>query len=46
MPKTSDVGFTVVDKGDYTKRSKVTIKAFLGPKANGEVTGRIYGLVR
>jgi hypothetical protein len=46
VPKSGDVGFVVVDKGDYTKRSKVTLRAFANPKAAGEVTGRIYGLVR
>ncbi len=45
-PKANAVGFTVVDKGDYTKRGKVKVRAFAAPHADSEVTGRIYGLVR
>lgn len=42
----SDVGFVVTDKGSYAGRKKVTVRAFANPKASGEVSGRIYGLVR
>jgi hypothetical protein len=46
VPKTSDVGFAVADKGSYVGRTKVRVRAFANPKADDEVTGRIYGLVR
>jgi hypothetical protein len=46
VPKTGDVGFAVVDKGSYVGRTKVKVRSFANPKAAGEVTGRIYGLVR
>ncbi len=40
------VGFAVVDKGDYTGRTKVSVRAFKDRNVAGEVTGRIYGLAR
>ena len=46
VPSSSDVGFAVVDKRSYVGHTKVTLRAFGNPKAAGEVTGRIYGLVR
>jgi hypothetical protein len=42
----ADVGFIVLDKGDYAGRTKVTIRAYANPKAGGRVEGRIYGLAR
>jgi hypothetical protein len=42
----SDVGFVVVDKGSYVGKTKVTVRAYANPSADGEVTGRIYGLAR
>jgi hypothetical protein len=45
-PKSSDVGFVVVDKGSYVGRTKVKVRSFANPNADGEVSGRIYGLVR
>lgn len=42
----SNVGFVVTGTGDYAGRTKVTVRAYTNPKATGEVTGRIYGLVR
>lgn len=46
VPKTSDVGIAVVGKGNYVRRTKVTLRAFLDQSATGERTSRIYGLVR
>ena len=46
VPQAGDVGFAVTDQGNYAGRTKVTVRAFANPKAGGEVTGRIYGLVR
>jgi hypothetical protein len=46
VPGSSDVGFAVVDKGSYVGHTKVNVRAFGNPRAAGEVTGRIYGLVR
>ncbi|HUR85602.1 MAG TPA: hypothetical protein VMY78_09670 [Solirubrobacteraceae bacterium] len=45
-PRSNSIGFSVVDKGDYSKRGKVRVRAFAAPHADSEVTGRIYGLVR
>ena len=45
-PKTRDVGFRVLTRGDYAGRTKVKVQAFLKPNADGEQTSRIYGLVR
>jgi hypothetical protein len=42
----ADVGFVVVDKGTYVGRTKVRVRAFADPNAEGRVDGRIYGLVR
>ena len=42
----SDVGFIVLDRGDYAGRTKVTIRAYANPEADGRVEGRIYGLAR
>jgi hypothetical protein len=42
----ADVGFIVLDKGNYAGRKKVRIRAYANPKADGRVEGRIYGLVR
>jgi hypothetical protein len=42
----SNVGFVVTDRGSYVGRKKVTVRAYTNPKASGELTGRIYGLVR
>lgn len=42
----ADVGFIVVGRGDYAGRTKVTIRAYANPKADGRVEGRIYGLAR
>ena len=42
----SDVGFVVTTSGNYAGRTKVALRAYKNPKAGGEVTGRIYGLVR
>ena len=42
----SDVGFVVTTSGNYAGRAKVALRAYTNPKAGGEVTGRIYGLVR
>ena len=41
-----DVGFVVTTKADYVGRRSVALRAYKDPKAGGEVTGRIYGLVR
>lgn len=41
-----EVGFVVVRKGSYVGRSKVQVRAYAAPKAEGEATGRIYALVR
>lgn len=41
-----EIGFVVVHKGSYVGRSKVQVRAFAAPKAEGEATGRIYALVR
>ena len=46
VPKTGDVGFVVADKGSYVGRRKVKVRSVANPKAVGEVSGRIYGLVR
>jgi hypothetical protein len=40
------VGFAVTDKGSYVDRRQVATRAFVNPRADGEQTGRIYGLVR
>ncbi len=40
------VGFTVIDKGDYAGRKRVSVRAYKDPNVVGEVTGRIYGLAR
>jgi hypothetical protein len=42
----SDVGFVVTTKGDSPGRREVALRAYKNPKAGGEVSGRIYGLVR
>ena len=41
-----DVGFMVVDRGSYVGKTKVRVRAYANPNADGEVEGRIYGLVR
>jgi hypothetical protein len=41
-----DVGFAVTDKGNYVGRASVHLRAYANPKADGEVDGRIYALVR
>lgn len=41
-----EVGFVVTDKRSYVGRTKVRLRAYANPKADGEVAGRIYGLVR
>jgi len=41
-----DVGFMVVDRGSYAGRTKVQVRAYANPNADGEVEGRIYGLAR
>ena len=41
-----DVGFMVVDRGNYAGKTKVQVRAYANPNADGEVEGRIYGLVR
>ena len=41
-----DVGFMVVDRRDYAGKTKVRVRAYANPNADGEVEGRIYGLVR
>ena len=41
-----DVGFMVVDRGNYAGRTKVQVRAYANPNADGELEGRIYGLVR
>ena len=41
-----DIGFVVTTKGNYAGRRSVALRAYKNPKAGGEVTGRIYGLVR
>jgi hypothetical protein len=46
VPSSSDVGFVVVDKGNYAGRKQVKVRAFANPQADGESTGRIYGLAR
>jgi hypothetical protein len=40
------VGFAVVQKGSYVGQTKVQVRAFAAPKADGGVTGRIYALAR
>lgn len=42
----SHVGFAVTSRGNYAGRTKVSLRAYKNPHAGGEVTGRIYGLVR
>jgi hypothetical protein len=46
VPGSSDVGFAVVGQGSYVGHTTVKVRAFGNPHAAGEVTGRIYGLVR
>jgi hypothetical protein len=46
VPSNDHVGFAVVDKGSYVGHKQVKVRAFADPKAAGEVSGRIYGLVR
>ena len=41
-----DVGFIVVDGSSYAGRTKVQVRAYANPNADGEVEGRIYGLAR
>jgi hypothetical protein len=41
-----DVGFAVVDRTGYVGKTKVRVRAYANPNADGEVEGRIYGLVR
>ena len=41
-----DVGFVVVGGENYAGRTKVQIRAYANPEADGRVHGRIYGLVR
>lgn len=40
------VGFAVTDRGNYVGRRQVATRAYVNPRAAGEQTGRIYGLVR
>lgn len=46
VPKNDQLGFEVVSRPDYGGRTKVQIRAFADPHADGRVEGRIYGLVR
>jgi hypothetical protein len=46
VPGSGDVGFAVVGKGSYVGHTTVKLRSFANPQADGEVTGRIYGLVR
>ncbi|MEA2243469.1 MAG: hypothetical protein QOD24_3025 [Solirubrobacteraceae bacterium] len=46
VPGSGDVGFVVVDKGSYVGHTTVKVRSFGNPHTTGEVTGRIYGLVR
>lgn len=46
VPSSAAVGFVVVDKGNYAGRKQVKVRAFANPQADGESTGRIYGLAR
>jgi hypothetical protein len=46
VPGSSDVGFVVVGKGSYAGHTTVKVRSFGNPRTAGEVTGRIYGLVR
>jgi hypothetical protein len=46
VPSNGAVGFVVADKGSYVGHTKVKLRSFADPNANGEVSGRIYGLVR
>ena len=46
VPKNDQLGFEVVSRPDYGGRTKVQIRAFASPQADGRVEGRIYGLVR
>ncbi len=41
-----DIGFVVTTKSSYVGRASVALRAYTNPKADGEVTGRIYGLAR
>lgn len=41
-----DVGFMVVNRRSYAGTTKVQVRAYANPNADGEVEGRIYGLVR
>ena len=41
-----DVGFMVVNRARYAGKTKVQVRAYANPSADGEVEGRIYGLVR
>jgi len=36
----------VVDRANYAGKAKVQVRAYANPNADGEVAGRIYGLVR
>jgi hypothetical protein len=42
----SDVGFATVGKGAYSGHKQVKVRTFANKNVAGEVTGRIYGLVR
>ena len=46
VPGSGDVGFAVVGKSSYVGHTTVKVRSFANPHAAGEVTGRIYGLVR
>ena len=46
VPQNDQLGFEVVSRPDYGGRTKVQIRAFANPQADGRVEGRIYGLVR
>jgi hypothetical protein len=46
VPGSSAVGFVVVGKGSYVGHTTVKVRSFGNPHTAGEVTGRIYGLVR
>lgn len=40
------VGFSVVDKGNYAGRKKVTVRAYNDQNLAADVSGQIYGLAR
>ena len=47
VPREGDeIGFVVTTKGNYVGKARVTLRVYTDPNADGEQTGRIYGLVR